>query len=99
MVFEEVEVKVLERTPRTLELEIKGEGHTLCNLLVDFLNRHPDVEYASYTIEHPLIGVPRLFIKTKTQDPLKILFETLDELEEILSKLQEKAEEELAETA
>jgi len=85
MVFEPLEIRVLEKTGRSLELEVKGEGHTLLNMLVDFLNRRPDVEYASYVIEHPLVGTPRLLIRTKNRDPVEVLDEALDEIEKLLN--------------
>jgi len=43
----------------------KGEGHTLCNLLVASLNKNDGVEFAAYKIEHPLIGKPKVFLKLK----------------------------------
>jgi len=59
-----MEVKVLKENKGELELEIKGEDHTLFNPLRDTLVADKDVIKATYRIEHPLHSSYTLYIKT-----------------------------------
>ena len=48
--FEIIEDKTLELT-----FVVKDESHGVCNALRHILMQNPDVEYAVYNIDHPLI--------------------------------------------
>ncbi len=59
-----MELKVLEKTKSRLKIEVKGESHTLLNLL----RRNSwdaKAEQASYMIEHPMLSQPKIVIKAK----------------------------------
>jgi len=58
-------VKVLEKGPNELRVEIEGEGHTFCNVLQMVLLEDETVEMASYDIHHPLVSNPIIYIQTK----------------------------------
>jgi len=58
-------VKILEKKPGELKLEIEGEGHTFCNLLEDVLLEDETVEIAGYEISHPLTSNPIIHIRMK----------------------------------
>ncbi len=58
-------VKILDRTPDEMRLEIEGEGHTFCNLLQKALLEDETVETASYDIPHPLVSSPIVYVKMK----------------------------------
>ncbi len=60
-----MDVQVLREDSQGFEIEITGEDHSFLNLLTGFLDGHKKVEYAAYKIEHPLVGVPKLFFKLK----------------------------------
>jgi DNA-directed RNA polymerase subunit L len=60
-----MDVQVLREDSQGFEIEIAGEDHSFLNLLTSFLDGHEKVEYAAYKIEHPLVGVPKLFFKLK----------------------------------
>ena len=69
-----MQVKILKKNQNTLEIEVEGEGHTLCNLLTSSLLEDKDVEFASYNISHPLISNPIIRIQTnKNKKPEKAL--------------------------
>jgi len=57
-------IRILRSTDKVLEFEIEGEDHTLCNVLCSELFNDPHVVYASYKIDHPLIGFPRVYVET-----------------------------------
>lgn len=81
---------------QTLELELvaHGESHGVCNALRSLLMEDKDVEYAVYSIDHPLIGEPIMTIKTKRgKRPRKVLSKaakTLKKDTEEFKKLVEK---------
>ena len=57
-------LKILDRKPNEITLEIEGERHTFCNLLESVLLEDEDVEFASYNIAHPLISHPIMRVRT-----------------------------------
>lgn len=57
-------LKILDRKPNEITLEIEGEKHTLCNLLESVLLEDEDVEFASYNIAHPLVSNPIMRVRT-----------------------------------
>ncbi|KPV61477.1 MAG: DNA-directed RNA polymerase subunit L [Candidatus Bathyarchaeota archaeon BA1] len=60
-----MKIKVLEKTPNELKIEIEGEGHTLCNLLQKALLEDDTIEVAGYGMPHPLISNPIVYVRTK----------------------------------
>lgn len=69
-----MELKVVERGSNHLVIELVGEGHTFCNALQDALLKDEAIEFAGYTVPHPLISSARLTVQTKNgQDPVESL--------------------------
>lgn len=60
-----MEIHVVESSKNKLVIDIKGEGHALCNSLKKELWNDDDVKNAGYFIEHPQVGTPRLLVETK----------------------------------
>lgn len=60
-----MEIEIIREDSEGFEIKILGEGHTFLSLLNSFLGKNKKVEYSAYKIEHPLIGEPALFFKTK----------------------------------
>ncbi len=71
-------MKVIKDTKNELEIEITGETHTLCNALRRALMEDKEVESAAYSIDHPIIGEPVLYIKAK--NPKKSLKKAAESL-------------------
>ncbi len=87
---EDVTVVVESLSKDLLEVKISGEGHTLLNMLVDELNKNPHV-MASYRVDHPLLGVAHLLIRTDgTITPLEALRIATDSLRNKLAALREQ---------
>ena len=59
-----MEFSVIEETPKRFVFEVKGQDHTLCNLLKSKLWSSKHVKVATYNIAHPLVGVPRMVVET-----------------------------------
>lgn len=88
-----MQIRVLERKQNEIVLEIDGEGHTLCNLLESVLLEDDEVEFAGYTIPHPLIGKPILRVRTKgNKEPKEALREALAKIIERGRDLREEFE-------
>ncbi len=83
-----VEVEVVKYTKEVLEVRVKGEGHTLLNLLVDELNRMEGVT-AAYRIEHPLLGTASLLVRSSgSLDPLEALKRAEENIRERLEDIK-----------
>ena len=59
-----MEIEVRKKTDRELVIKLKGEDHTLGNLIAKEALKHPHVRLAAYAIEHPLEGSPVIRIVT-----------------------------------
>ncbi len=75
-----MKIRVLEKSEKSLKIEIIGEGHTFCNLLRDFLLRNPNVEFAAYKIDHPLISNPVFYVRTKDGKPDEALKKATEDI-------------------
>ena len=63
----EIKIKVLKRTLNELQIEVEGEGHTLCNVLQKALLEDDTIEVAGYDIRHPLVLNPIIYVRTNGQ--------------------------------
>ena len=86
-----MELKVLKEEKNTLELEVIGEGHTLCNLLRKELWDNDQVETASYTINHPA-AAPVFIITAKSGKARKHLQEAIASLKKKTKELKTSAQ-------
>lgn len=66
-----MEIKILNKTANEVEMEIKGEDHTMMNALKATLLKDKSVKVATYDIVYPGISSPVLFVRTdKSADPI-----------------------------
>ena len=69
-----MELNILEESPKRVVVEVKGADHTLCNPIKTELWKNKQVTLATYSISHPLIGVPKFIVETDgTLKPRKAL--------------------------
>lgn len=87
-----MELNILTEEKNTIELEIKGEGHTFCNFLRRQLWNDKDVEYAAYSIKHPQVSEPVFILKTKEEKPRKVLQKAIDDAKEMLKEFEKEVE-------
>ncbi len=84
-----MEINVLEEDARRMVFELKGGGHTLCNALKKELWGSKHVKTATYTMGHPLTGVPKMIIETDGEaKPRKLLSDASAKLAEVADKLK-----------
>lgn len=54
--------------PRSINVIVDGEGHTLANMVRDVAWGHPDVAFAGYSLEHPVYRHMNLRIQTTSSN-------------------------------
>ena len=64
---------ITSKDTKYLEVSLAGEDHSFPNLLREALMEDPDVEFASYKIDHPQLGAPKLYLRTKGKKPERAL--------------------------
>jgi len=86
-----VELELVEKGEGYLLIKVRGEDHTLCNLLRKTLHEDKYVVAASYAIEHPLTEPPKLYVKTKKgKTPERALTDAAEQVAEQLEELQKQ---------
>lgn len=87
-----MEIKVIKDRAKELELEIIGEDSTILNPIKEKLLERENVVYAEYSIEHPILSNPKLYIKTKNANPKDELKAVLKELQKEFKSFREQIE-------
>lgn len=92
-----MELKVDAKSDKYWIVTLVGEDQTLANLIVERLHKDPDVEFASYVLEHPSVAYPKIIVRTKKGDAHAALKKAVDKaLEEVsdfkakIKKIKEK---------
>ncbi|MBC7086406.1 MAG: DNA-directed RNA polymerase subunit L [Methanomethylovorans sp.] len=75
-----MEIKIIDKAEDEMHLEIKGETHTLLNMLKSVLLEDSRVHTASYDMKHVSISEPILYIKTDGTDPIVVVREAAETL-------------------
>jgi len=82
-----MELKFLESTKNKILVEIKGEDHTFCNVLIKELQKNNNVKSATYRVTHPLQRVPVLLVETNEKTTAKkAILDSISGLSKINSK-------------
>ena len=83
-----MELNILEEKKNNLKFELKGEDHTFCNLLKNELWNDKHVKVATYSVAHPLVGVPKFIVETDGREPKKVLEDAAKRLSKSLDKFK-----------
>jgi DNA-directed RNA polymerase subunit L len=75
-----VQPRVIEKSQSELKIEFAGATHGFCNLLRRTLLEEPSVEFAGYSVDHPLLANPVFTIKTKRRHSNVVLREALERM-------------------
>lgn len=68
-----MELTILNKTENEINIKVRGETHTLLNMLKTALLNNKHVEIATYDIKHPTISDPVLFVRTDGADPIDVI--------------------------
>lgn len=92
-----MELKVDAKNDKYWTVELVGEDRSIPNMLVHALHKNQDVEFAACVVEHPLLGNPKIVVRTKSKKAADALEKAVDEvLEQVkefktkIKKIQEK---------
>ena len=88
-----MKLTIISDEKRRLKMAVSGEGHTLLNLLQQFLVSNDNVEIAGYSKPHPLMDRSMLFVNMKGRKTWKKALldaskEAKKELNEFLTKFE-----------
>lgn len=61
-----MEMRLVKKTDKKMEIEFIGESDTLLNLLKQRLLQDPSVETATYILGHPYLDNPLFVVETKS---------------------------------
>ena len=94
----EERLSVKKISEREIEVSIKGEDHTIGNMLSKEIQEVDGVELSYYSIEHPLKDVLKIYVRTDGsispydafKKGLSQLKEKLEKLSEVIKKAEEK---------
>ena len=86
-----MEINILNEEKDLIELEIKEETHTFCNVLRDELANSGEVSFAAYSIKHPLVSHPILVVKTKEGKPRKAIEKAVSSLRAQIKEIRSAA--------
>lgn len=76
-----MELEILEETKNKLHFKVKGEDHTLLNLLKEELWHDKNVKVSAYKMDHPLVGIPEMTVEvTQGNEPRKAIAEAIKRL-------------------
>ncbi len=75
-----MELEILESEKKRLKFKLKGETHTLCNILRNELWNDKATTVAGYKIEESLESSPVFILETEGKDPKKVLSDAIERL-------------------
>ncbi|MEM0444526.1 MAG: RpoL/Rpb11 RNA polymerase subunit family protein [Nitrososphaerota archaeon] len=91
-----MEVKIVEKGERVLELEFRDVDFSIIDSLQEVLISYNEVEYAGANLTHPLLGVIRFILKTREgYNALEVLQRGLSELSTLARALREAVQQSL----
>ena len=79
-----MEIEILEEEKTRLKFKIKNETFTLTNLLKNELFNDSAVQFAGFTVEHPLKNEAIFVVSTARKDPKKTIKDAVERLEKKL---------------
>ena len=86
-----MDVTILEEGKNKLVFEIKGDQHTISNLLKKELWNDEHVKVAAYNLEHPIIAHPKFILETDGADPKKTILAAIKNIQKDLEKVAAEA--------
>ena len=85
-----MEYKLVNKKKHEIDFELKGETHLFSKLLVSKLLEDKEVDVAQYHVDHPLIGKPIFYVKTKKEDPEAALKKAVKGIKKDIETLQKQ---------
>lgn len=83
-----MEIIIKKKEKNYLEFLLKGERHSFPTLLKFYLLKDPAVVFASYDLDHPVIGTPRFIVRTDGKEVIKVVEKAVDAIVKDLKEMQ-----------
>ena len=90
-----MELEVINRTKKQLEIKVKGENETLLNPIVQELLKMKDVEYATIETDHPNDPYRRLYVRLisgSKKDPIKLIKYAVKQVKKVTDTFKKEFE-------
>ena len=84
-----MEIESFDETTNIGKMVILGEGHTFLNLLRYYLANSDAIEYAGYTLKHPLETRSNVFLKTNSGSAKAVLLDIIQEIDTQIKEYEE----------
>jgi DNA-directed RNA polymerase subunit L len=86
-------IHIIKNTAKELELDIEGEGHTLCNPLREILFENKHLTFAGYSVPHPLERTAKFIVRTDGKSKAITVFKAaaqklIERTEDLRTELQ-----------
>jgi DNA-directed RNA polymerase subunit L len=86
--------------PRSMNVVVDGEGHTLANMVRDVAWNHPNVVFAGYSLEHPVYRHMNLRLQVEREGSAeRSLVESLEATKSVVGQLGSSMDDAVAEFA
>lgn len=83
-----MQIDVIKASSSEMHFVMKGERHTLPNLLREKLLEDDSVEFAAYKLPHPLGNDSEFIVKTKGKNPKKAIADALKKIDKQLAEFE-----------
>jgi DNA-directed RNA polymerase subunit L len=83
-----MELEIKKSSASELHFILKGERHTLPNLLRETLLQDPNVTFAAYTLPHPLGEDSEFIVKTKGKNPKAAIATAIKKIDKQLADFE-----------
>ncbi|WP_291767165.1 DNA-directed RNA polymerase subunit L [Caldivirga sp. UBA161] len=85
-----IKVKGIKLNGNYMEVMVEGEDYTVMSPLLTYILQDPEVEFATFDMDHPLLRNITLKIRTKGKDPLKVLEDAINRILSDIGELENK---------
>ncbi|MEA2053808.1 MAG: RpoL/Rpb11 RNA polymerase subunit family protein [Candidatus Thermoplasmatota archaeon] len=87
-----MEVVITKDKKKEFEFEIIGDS-TILNLLKKKLLENKDVDYAGWSIEHPLLSNPKFYVRVKKGEAKEIVKKVISDIKKDIEEVKGQLEE------
>ena len=85
-----MDLELIKKDKNSIEFKIKGERHSIPNLLKQKLLEDKDVDFASYKLAHPTDNDALFIVRTKKGKPEKAVKDACDKLTDEFDEFQKE---------
>lgn len=88
-----MKMNIKTKEPHYIEIEITEVDRAFPEALRELVLEDDDVEFASYTVDHPQVGIPLFIVRTKKKNPTIVINHALKLLHKQVSSFKDEVKE------